>query len=396
MTEKKGYLSAREAAARLGISRATLYSYVSRGLIRSEERDGPTRHKHYNAADVERLQQRQRGRRQPESAAQQSLRYGMPVLPSAITLIDSGRLYYRGHDALTLAQQRSFEAVVALLWQGEVTWPHQSGTVSQAATEPATLEGMQRALTRAAEGDLAAYRLAPEQVRQCGARILQRMTQTASGHAMESSIAEALQRAWSPQRPAAVAALSAALVLCADHELNVSAFTARCIASAGATPYHVVIGGLAALSGFRHGNQSELVATFWRRATEVGAEAAIGDYLRRNERPPGFDHRLYPSGDPRGRLLLSLAASLADEQCATRQREIIDGVQRLCDGLPNIDVGLVALTHALGLPQNAPLLLFALGRTAGWLAHALEEYERGTLIRPRAQYVGPPPLTQSN
>ena len=110
------YLTAREAADRLGISTATLYSYVSRGLLRSEEVGGASRARRYHAEDVAALRNRKEVRRDPASAAQSALSYGLPVLESSITLIQDGCLYYRGYDALRLAQQRSVEEVAALIW----------------------------------------------------------------------------------------------------------------------------------------------------------------------------------------------------------------------------------------------------------------------------------------
>src|SRR5438128_5444731 len=103
-------LTAEEAATRLGISMATLYAYVSRGLIRSFPDPDNPRSRLYAEEDVD--------RRMPGKAAERALHWGGPVLESAITLIDGDHLYYRGHDACELARTRSVEEVAALLWTG--------------------------------------------------------------------------------------------------------------------------------------------------------------------------------------------------------------------------------------------------------------------------------------
>src|SRR5215831_8099275 len=117
------WMTAEDAAARLGVSRATLYAYVSRGQVRSQATAGPSRARAYAREDVERLRQRTEGRRDPEKAAAGALRWGVPVLESAITLIDGSRFYYRGHDAVTLARTRSVEEVAALIWTGSFQPP---------------------------------------------------------------------------------------------------------------------------------------------------------------------------------------------------------------------------------------------------------------------------------
>ena len=109
------YLSSSEAATLLGVSRQTLYAYVSRGLLHAHP-GGQARDRRYLAAEVERLAaSRSRGRK-PREVARAALDWGLPVLESALTLIEDGRLYYRGHDAVTLSAEASVEEVAALLW----------------------------------------------------------------------------------------------------------------------------------------------------------------------------------------------------------------------------------------------------------------------------------------
>jgi len=204
-----------------------------------------------------------------------------------------------------------------------------------------------------------------------------------------ASLATALQRAWAPDRPEAAPLLSAGLILCADHELNVSAFTARCVASAGSTPYAVVIAALAALQGYKHGGHTAHALALLSAAAH-GIRQAIGGYLQGGDKLPGFGHPLYPDGDPRASCLLALL----EERCpASPQvqlaKDVCDAVYTILGLQPTIDFALAALALTLGTPRHSPLALFALGRTAGWIGHAIEQYALDQLIRPRARYIGP-------
>src|SRR5689334_9992695 len=118
MARKTEWIDAKAATRLLGVSRATLYAYVSRGYVRSEPVPGTPRERRYAREDVERLRVRAEERRNPEKAAAHALRWGVPILESGITLIANGKLYYRGHDAAELARTRSLEEVAALVWTG--------------------------------------------------------------------------------------------------------------------------------------------------------------------------------------------------------------------------------------------------------------------------------------
>ena len=187
--------------------------------------------------------------------------------------------------------------------------------------------------------------------------------------------------------------MRAALVLCADHELNVSSFTARCVASAGSHPYAVVIAGLAALEGPKHGGASARVESMlesMRRARPL--RGAVGARLRRGEPIDGFGHPLYRDGDPRARLLLDLLGERYAKSAEYRfVMEFAQAATSATGEHPNLDFGLAAVGRVLNLPPGSPLILFAIGRSVGWIGHAIEQYATGQLIRPRAKYVGVPP-----
>jgi citrate synthase len=385
------YLNAEAAAQRLGVTRATLYAYVSRGLIRSRVEPG-RRSRQYYAEDVERWLKQQSGRRDPGSVAQHALfADGLPVLSSSLSLIDAGRLYYRGRDVTVLCRESSFEDVVSLLWGG--AYEATAGAHVPSPTEQKRLARLHFAaacqchLAQAEAHDLGAYNLSPEAVRRTGARILGGLAALGSGLSEPPrALASALARAWGVKGRGALRALEGALVLCADHELNVSAFSARAIASAGATPYMAVSGALGALTGHRHGGHIERVAALIDEAGEPAQ--VIAERLRRGQLVPGFGHILYPDGDPRGRALLELCPKNAASQ---RVAAFVDAAREALSAAPTVDFALVALGRTLALPAGAPFVLFALGRTAGWVAHCIEQYATGELIRPRARYVGPAP-----
>lgn len=401
MTDKPT-MAAQEVIALLEISAATLYSYVSRGLVRSQPAAEDSRQRRYLAEDVRRLAERKAQRRDPARAARGALRWGTPVLESALTLITGTGLYYRGHDALELAQTRSLEDVAALFWTDDLGGSDSlfSGDpLPYSAMQPeadfdalSSIQRMQIALTLASESDLSAFNLRPENVARTGARILWLHTQAITLKAGQSgaSIADRLARHWGVEHPHV---LNAALILCADHELNASSFAARVAASTLANPYMTVLAGLSTLQGFRHGGGTKRVRAFLREVDHAGnVRTAISERMQQGERLPGFGHALYPDGDPRAALLLKLLDEAYPANSALLQaHDVIAETAHITGEASNVDFALVVLERTLGLPQDSALALFALGRTVGWVGHTIEEYASNTLIRPRAEYVGRQP-----
>lgn len=401
----KKYLTAKETTAILGVSASTLYAYVSRGLIRSEALDGSSRNRRYNAEDVQKLKARKAQRKNPAEAAKHALRWGAPILESALTLITDSNLYYRGHDALELAVSHTFEQVAALFWLGDLkdaerlflatsSLEQHVRAIQNLDVELPLVQMLHIALVLASTDDLMAYDLTREQVARTGARILRMMTGILNGNAAPSlSIAHRLSVGWHEENLTAAHLLNAALILYADHELNASSFAARVAASTDATPYSVVIAGLAALQGRKHGGNTALVEALF---DEIGAlsrvHTVIANRLRNGERIPGFGHKLYPDGDPRARCLLELLnVNYPQSPAVVLANAVIAKVAEVIDYPPNIDFASVTLTRALNLPDGTALALFALGRTVGWIGHAIEQYAQAELIRPRATYVGVPP-----
>jgi citrate synthase len=400
MTEP-AWITAAEAASRLRVSCPTLYAYVSRGYVRSQALPGSSRARGYSREDVERLRRRTEERRNPDQAAAHALQWGMPILESSITLIDGKRLFYRGHDAVTLAMTRPLGDVASLIWTGQFHSIFAAPSTRRPRGERRGSEDLpflsraQSALAAASAHDPMAFDARAQSAALCGWRILHLLSRVATGpHSSAPTIDGTLGRAWGVGERG-VDLLRAALILCADHELNVSAFTARCVASAGSTPYAVVIAGLAALEGTKHGGASarmEVLLGTLRRARDL--RTALAERLRRGEPSSGFGHPLYPNGDPRATALLEL---IRDRYSKSAETAFILDLAKAAAGLerepPNLDFALAAVARVLQLPSGAPLTLFAIGRSIGWIGHAIEQYTDGQLIRPRAKYTGVVPGT---
>ncbi|HZS83632.1 MAG TPA: citrate/2-methylcitrate synthase [Stellaceae bacterium] len=380
------------ATARLKVTKATLYAYVSRGLIASVADAADPRRRLYRAEDVERLAAKKAMGRRPERIAAATLDFGLPVLPSRITLIAEGRLFYRGRDAAALAESASFEDAARLLWDCGDIDPFADPAAAPAPglsrpLAPAPIPRMVAALAHLDPGGGAIWQREPHRLWPGAARLLRHLAAAAAARA-PSADAVHIQLARAGGLDGRGADLiRRALVLCADHELNASAFAARVVASTGASLAAAVMGGLAALSGPRHGGATERVEALFDELRAAGdMRRAVAERLARGEAAPGFGHPLYPDGDPRAHVLLS---ALPEEK---RRQDLIEAMDRLGGARPNIDFALVALRRALGLPRGAAVALFAVARAAGWIAHALEQRGEGRLIRPRAHYVGTPPM----
>ncbi|HKT08397.1 MAG TPA: citrate synthase family protein [Gemmatimonadaceae bacterium] len=390
-------LSAAEAARALGVTRPTLYAYVSRGLIRSQPGPGSSRARRYPRDDVERLRLRAEERRDPDKVAAHALQWGVPVLASSITLITGDALYYRGLNVVELAREATVEEVASLIWTGsrDAARPPRAvhpGPLGSRSSRGAFVPRAQAALALASATDAQAFDLRPEAVVRSAWRILDLLVGVAARRARADRIDAALARGWRVHARAQDV-IRAALILMADHELNVSAFTARCIASAGSQPYAVVGGGLAAIEGVKHGgstSRAESLLAMLRRSRSLHSALALR--VRQGLRIEGFGHPLYPRGDPRSAALLALLGEHFQRSRELRfVREFARAGTSLTGDAPNVDFALAAVSRVLGLPPDSGLTLFAIGRSIGWLGHAIEQYALDQIIRPRARYTGVPP-----
>jgi citrate synthase len=407
------FLTAAEAARRLGVKPATLYAYVSRGvLIRGKAADG--RASLFNADEIERLARRGRPRR-PAGAAD-------ITVESAITEITGDSLRFRGLDATRLAVSRTFEEVAELLWTGEFgsarePWQARptalaAGRAAQAALPAGTLplERLQVIVPAMAATDPLRLQLDPSAVLAAGRNIIAGMVDCLPRPAGHSAPGQAghpqadadpspgepvAARLWPrlcarQPAPELLRAMSAALVLLADHELAASTLAARVAASVRADPYAVVSTGLGAMSGALHGGVSlgaEALLAAAARPDDI--PRVVSELLRRGEKVPGFGHLVYRGGDPRATVLLDLVRRAAPKsrQLAVTGAVLAEVRQKSLPE-PNIDFALATLARVAGMIRGAGEAMFAVARTAGWIAHALEAYADDSPLRPRAVYIG--------
>jgi len=379
------WLTAEEATTALGVSRQTLYSYVSRSRIGATAASDDPRRSLYDAADVQRLVERNRSGRSRRAVAASTISWGEPVLVSAITRIAGGHLEYRGHDAVALSDTATLEQVAELLWQADtLPQPRASAAWPRARLAPGSAERCIGAMADLAMAGRWAGKL--ESVLPDAMRILDRIAWAAAGlpgiNVAPSSLPlhERLASAWGCG-PKATDMIRRAMVLLADHELNASTYATRVVASTRAPLGACVLAGLTALVGPLHGGATNEVRHLLADPTiATDTEDAIAIRLARGERIPAFGQPLYPDGDPRAAALLSHIPP------GKREQQVIAVMQRLTGAAPNIDFALVVVEKRLRLPTGAAFALFAVGRTVGWIAHALEQWREGTLIRPRAVY----------
>jgi citrate synthase len=389
-------ISAGEAAARLGVKRETLYAYVSRGLIESRTLDGKT-----STFDPDAVDAMVRARNRPKTGRIET------SIVSALTHVDGQRAFVRGHDLVDLATGGAgFETVASLLWTGELQpvagWGAQAtraarlGAVQRALPDDAPLlDRLRAAVVVMSAADAMRHDVAPLSVVHTAAPLIAAMVDAlpVRHRANDARIAARLWGALTSFRPTprGINALDGALVLLADHDLAASTFAARVAASTRADPYSVVLAGLGALGGPLHGAASAPVHDLIEAAMAGRGRSAIGDRLASGDRVPGFGHFLYPDGDPRATALLELVrAASPSKRRIDACDEVLDLVRTRTGIQPNIDFGLAALSVCAAMPRDAGEAIFAIARTAGWIAHAIEEYSQAPLrFRPVTRYVGP-------
>ncbi len=411
------YLTRAEALEVLGIKPQTLYAYVSRGLIHSVPQ-ADRRSSYYLREDVERIRLKSAARAGFGAVAASAMRWGEPVITTSVTQITDAGPRYRSRLAADLVRaQASFETVADFLWEGNCIDRPDGWTAPDTPAEVvAQLSLGAKLRTRPhivqllvlAVGLLGAYHgslrmriesgatqvlLARQAIRTMtgvfgflGTR--RRFAPLRAGEPVAAGLARALGIA---PTPAAVRALNAILVLDVDHELTSSTFVARIAASCG-VDLHACIGAAlnthhSLLTGSRADSVEQLLDA---RADPATMIARIRSVLASAQRVPGFNHPLYPRGDPRAALLIEIARDIGRSRRAVRNLlETIDVAQRKLDLRPSFELGSVMLCRALRLPPQTSSGLRSLARTAGWVAHAFEQRLAAFMIRPRAKFVGP-------
>ena len=401
-------LTTHEAAQRLGVKVETLYAYVSRGLIeRHRSVDGRSV---FDPRAIETLARRGRPRQSSRSTSLNML------IETRITSLSPQGVRYRGELSSELALTSRFEDVADLLWLGELAAGNSSSwqgsvlptdpdadligavrvIVAEASTRPPAATGLDAASVAITGRHLIATvvdSLPPAGPTRIPQLVLPRRAGDAPRASIPATIAGRLWTRLSPRRPqpGMLAVLNAALVLLADHELAASTMAVRVAASTHANPIAVVSTGLGALSGPLHGGASIDVRLMLERAAEIGATRAVAEIIDARRRVPGFGHRVYVDADPRAVVLLRL---LRDVVGRSRTLNLVDDVHeavgRRIERHANIDFALGAMGMVGGMPIDGGEVVMSIARMAGWLAHAIEEYQEAPLrFRPRASYIGP-------
>ncbi|MER5806693.1 citrate synthase [Streptomyces sp. NPDC002033] len=398
-------IGTREAAELLGVKPATVYAYVSRGQLASR-RDAVGRGSTFDAREVEELARRSRREAAGRSPA------GELSVRTSLTLIEPDRYYFRGVDAVELASRHRYEEVAEFLWTGTLV----PGARFTAPSEPLAaarrvvaalpehggpIDMLRVATAAAAVADPLRFDLAPEAVlgsaRCLIPTLVGALPTVGTGHRGSGPVAWRLWRRLTVREPDEVSldTLDLALALLVDHDLAASTLAVRVAASARAHPYAAVSAGLGALEGPLHGVAGRLAHRMLTEALERGGAApVVADHLRAGRRVPGLGHRLYRGEDPRATALFARLEAMPHAAPAlAAAREVVATTASRQPGLhANVDLALAVLTVSCGMPAEAGETVFAVARTAGWIAHALEEYrERPLRMRPSGHYEGPRP-----
>lgn len=392
-------LNAAEAAARLGVKPESLYAYVSRGML-SRERDSSG--SWFDPLEVEAFA---RGRRRSPTAPPGTPTPGTPlmVLDTSLAHIAEDELHYRERSAARLAREASYEEVVEWLWGAPPLRPPSPADLAVARRTAAALgatasplDRLHVAVTALAATDPLRGDTEPSELPRVGARLLGGLPAALADAGEPAAVAQTLWRALAPRElPGGPRILDAALILMIDHDLAVSTLAARVAASARAGGYAVVAAALGAFDAPLHGTASRAAAHLLRAVRDGDTPtAAIARAVRDAGRGiPGFGQPLYAAGDMRAAVLLDLLRDAPHSAgVLTAVDAVADEVARRADAQPNLDLALAALTLWAGMSDEAGSAIFAIGRIAGWISHAVEEYDQRPMrLRPRGRYVGPAP-----
>ncbi|HBY83032.1 2-methylcitrate synthase [Staphylococcus warneri] len=188
-------------------------------------------------------------------------------------------------------------------------------------------------------------------------------------------------------------AFNKALILHADHELNASAFTARCAVSSLSDMYSGIVAAVGSLKGPLHGGANERVMAM---LSEVGSLDNVDNYLDKKiankEKIMGFGHRVYKEGDPRAKYLREMSRKITEETGQSELYEMSLAIEKRMKEekglIPNVDFFSASVYHSMDITHDLFTPIFAVSRTSGWIAHILEQYRDNRIMRPRANYIG--------
>ena len=396
-TDDDHYVTSKEATELLKIKYSTLYSYVHDKKIRSIVSPSNKKKRLYNSKDIESLL----ANKKTESArtiSNRALHWGTPVLETRISHISDDNLFYRSYPIKYLAKEYTFEQVTSYLWTGDFIqsktfFNNNTRTLKEKHLDH-TAQAIQIFLAKLGMEDLEGQII--HDVPTLGAIIIQKIVNGITNNFSNEEIHVKLAKYFCPDVKHADELIKASLIVIADHDLNASSFTARVVASTGANLYQVLIAGLSALTGYKHGGNTLKIEMFVKELLiELDIEKNLKN--RKEEIIIGFGHKLYSNTDIRAEILLKL---LGEKFGQETRFQVIKKVERSCINesgkKPNVDFALYAVAYVLRKKFDSvsdfAFFLFALGRMAGWIAHTVEEYAQNELIRPRSEYIGPPPI----
>lgn len=395
------YLSAEETARTLAINVATLYAYVSRGLIRSQKVGGSKRRLYWRI-DVERLR-----RAEQTNASADELPTRL-VDRTSITLLTPQGHYYRGVSALTLARTQTLEATAALLWQADesVVFRDELPRIPRAALkargkDETLWQRTMKMLFAIEQSDPRAYNLTREGYCRSGADALR---------CVAAACLDATELSTKPVHEFVCERLRAGdrfkeivrhyLVLAADHELDPTTYAVRAAANTGVTPYAAIATGLLTSSGRRlvFGKTGSIARLFEELESAKDPREPILRRMRAGEPLPGFGSSPYLDGDPRAAALFDMLTETCDgEKDFQRLKIAVTTVQEATGVLPSFAIPALFLERKLGMHTEQTTLL-RLARVVGWIAHAMEQYYESGIVRPHAEYAGvlPEPVVQED
>jgi citrate synthase len=412
------YITRVEAIKLLGIKPETLYSYVSRGWIR-RLRHPDKKQSLYFKEDIEKIRARSDARKQEGVVAAGAMQYGgEPVILTAVTELTPTGPHYRNRSALELANSgMPFESTAELLWSGICSDAAVSWTLQPPSAEFLRLANSLGKL----HGNTGIHEIfsivtlalgisvgSPNKRMKQEAPFIQearQLIQTLTGCLgflsakrayrsikQDESVAEAVIRSLGIiPSPGKLRMMNAALTLSADHELNPATFAARIAASSEADLHACVATAICTHSGGRIARACDRLEDFFTSArTSTQLLNKIIALEKTFQAIPGFNHPLYPKGDPRAYCLLTIIKETSPQSRQLEQiYNFLDEAATRLQLYPRIEMAIVVLAFALELPARSAAGLFTFGRTAGWVAHVMEQRLTGYLIRPRAKFGGP-------
>ena len=416
MMDEMPRLTSRQAAARLHIKLETLYAYVARGLLVSERAEvgGST----FDPLDIEAFGESRNPRMKLNGTTGGMHGRPLMVLDSDLALIQNDELFFRGQPATQLARRLAFEEAVNFLWTTSVfrddldyRFTSRREVVSSARRATKALGNSARLIDQLSlaviilgSWDPVREAVGPAAVRDAGRQMIATMVDVLPDlHGAPNATVSIAERLWPklssvPASDENLRLLNATLVLSMEHDLAISTMAARVAASARAHPYAAIAAALSSADSAIHGAASISAAEMVHETLRTGnAERALANQVTKTRMIPGFGHVIYQHEDPRARFLLDAMRQMADFREAMNVADKLSAVVAARSSrLINIDLALAVLVVGADMRRDAGEVIFAVSRTAGWIAHMIDEYSRpGLRLRPESRYTGPHPTPRS-